>query len=123
MFTPPEGGAVDTDEKVTPALMFSGSEMGTVAQMSVKVSLNRYFICVNHQTPPLASASRLCSYGFRRLESQLPGVGNSRSSPRICCEMKGSGAEEAKKKKKKKKIKMFFCLSGRRKHSIVHLKL
>lgn len=80
--------------------------------MSVKISLNRYFICTNHKAPPLASVSPLCSYGsgdwdlnYPALEIRALLLGSVAS-----CEMKGSGAEEAKKKKKK--IKMFFCLGG-----------
>lgn len=78
--------------------------------MSVKISLTRYFICINHKTP-LASVSPLCSYGpgdwnlnYPALEIRALLLGSV-----VSCEMKGSGAEEAKKKEK---IKMFFCLSG-----------
>lgn len=81
--------------------------------MSAKISVNCYFICINHKTPPLASVSPLCSDGSGDWNLNYPALeipALLRGSV-VSCEMKGSGGEEAKKKKKR--IKMFFCLSGR----------
>lgn len=79
--------------------------------MSAKISVNRCFICINHKTPPLASVSPLCSYasGDWNLNYSVLEIPALFHGSVVSCEMKGSGAEEAKKKKK---IKMFFCLSG-----------